>query len=420
MTTQTTTPVTETATAAASGANATERFFADKQAGAARHSDRSASTRSPREVLAAVHDIIRKHQVTYDEYDALKAWLIRWARTASGRCSSTSGSSTSSKRSPTPHREGNKGTIEGPYYVPDAPDCTEPPLPMRDDEARHPADLDQGAVSSTDGTPLPDAKVEIWHADDAGFYAQFAPGIPEWNLRGAFGVGADGAFEIHTIQPAPYQIPTDGSCGKLIAAAGWHAWRPAHLHLKVSAPGHAAPDRAALLRRRRARRRRHRPGRQAGADARPQASRRRQRAPVVTYDFVLDPGRTEHAVRRPHGRRDPARPGPGPPGRDRWLGRRRTPRSCNRPASGGTSGGSSAQYANISIFDVDEQRGTTRAPQRTPAVPLHDHQGHPPGPTSLRDLAPAAQLRSCALSRAACRVRWSRSARLGADRAASA
>jgi catechol 1,2-dioxygenase len=23
----------------------------------------------------------------------------------------------------------------------------------------------------------------------------------------------------------------------LIAAAGWHAWRPAHLHLKVSAPG---------------------------------------------------------------------------------------------------------------------------------------------------------------------------------------
>ena len=37
---------------------------------------------------------------------------------------------------------------------------------------------------------------------------------------------------------APYQIPTDGACGALIAAAGWHAWRPAHLHLKVSAPEH--------------------------------------------------------------------------------------------------------------------------------------------------------------------------------------
>ena len=28
------------------------------------------------------------------------------------------------------------------------------------------------------------------------------------------------------------------STGQLIAAAGWHAWRPAHLHLMVSAPGY--------------------------------------------------------------------------------------------------------------------------------------------------------------------------------------
>jgi hypothetical protein len=35
-------------------------------------------------------------------------------------------------------------------------------------------------------------------------------------------------------------------------------------------------------------------------------------------------------------------------------------------------------------------------------------------------LAPAVQVRCWALSRAACRVRWSRSGRLGADRAASA
>ena len=93
-------------------------------------------------------------------------------------------------------------------------------------------------VTSTDGSVLDGAKVELWHADNDGFYSQFAPNIPEWNLRGTFTVGADGAFEITTIQPAPYQIPTDGSCGKLIAAAGWHAWRPAHLHVKVSAPGH--------------------------------------------------------------------------------------------------------------------------------------------------------------------------------------
>jgi protocatechuate 3,4-dioxygenase beta subunit len=32
------------------------------------------------------------------------------------------------------------------------------------------------------GTPLAGAEVDIWHCDDDGYYAQFAPGIPEWNL----------------------------------------------------------------------------------------------------------------------------------------------------------------------------------------------------------------------------------------------
>ncbi|MCM0621208.1 dioxygenase family protein [Nocardioides bruguierae] len=95
-----------------------------------------------------------------------------------------------------------------------------------------------GQVRAVDGTPLAGATVDLWHADDLGFYSQFAPEIPEWNLRGTFTTDAEGRFMIHTVQPAPYQIPTDGSCGKLIAAAGWHAWRPAHLHLKVSAAGH--------------------------------------------------------------------------------------------------------------------------------------------------------------------------------------
>ncbi|HXD29392.1 MAG TPA: catechol 1,2-dioxygenase, partial [Arthrobacter sp.] len=138
----------------------------------------------------------------------------------------------------TDHREGNKGSIEGPYYIPDAPSQNSPAtISMREDEEGTPL-LFQGQVRSTDGSALPNAKVELWHADSAGFYSQFAPGLPEWNLRGTFIADAEGNFQINTMQPAPYQIPTDGACGQLIAAAGWHAWRPAHLHLKVSAPGY--------------------------------------------------------------------------------------------------------------------------------------------------------------------------------------
>ena len=110
-------------------------------------------------------------------------------------------------------------------------------IQMREDEGGTPL-VWRGQVTSTDGSALAGAKVELWHADADGFYSQFAPGIPELNLRGSFTTGADGRFEITTVQPAPYQIPTDGSCGKLIAAAGWHAWRPAHIHVKASADGH--------------------------------------------------------------------------------------------------------------------------------------------------------------------------------------
>jgi catechol 1,2-dioxygenase len=227
----------ETATAAASGANATARFTTDKAGGAAGTPPERVSLLA-REVLAAVHKTVRDHEVTYDEYNALKAWLINvgqdgewplfldvWVEHVVEEVASES-------------REGSKGTIEGPYYVPDAPELgSDAVLPMRDGEKGTPL-LFQGQVTDVNGHGLPGAVLEIWHADADGFYAQFAPGIPEWNLRGTVTADAEGRFKIRTMQPAPYQIPTDGACGKLISAAGWHPWRPAHLHLKVAADGY--------------------------------------------------------------------------------------------------------------------------------------------------------------------------------------
>lgn len=234
--------MTETATAAASGASATERFQTDKSPYAAvRDVPPARVDKLAKRVLEAVHATIREEKVTYDEYNALKAWLIQVGQDGEWPLFLDVWIEHVVEEVATDHREGNKGTIEGPYYVPDAPEVADDngvgTVPMRDGEPGTPLTW-TGRVSSVDGSPLGDAKVEIWHADADGFYSQFAPGLPEWNLRGTNHVGPDGSFEIHTIQPAPYQIPTDGACGKLIAAAGWHAWRPAHIHVKVSAPGH--------------------------------------------------------------------------------------------------------------------------------------------------------------------------------------
>ena len=231
--------VTESASAAASGASATDHFNHDKSPyDAVRDTPTERVDLLAREVLDAVYDTVRRHKVTYDEFNALKAWLISVGQDGEWPLFLDVWLEHVVEDVATEHREGNKGSIEGPYYVPGAPEQgSNGTVPMRDGESGTPLTW-TGTVTSTDGTPLGGAKVELWHADDDGFYSQFAPDIPAWNLRGSFTADADGAFEIHTIQPAPYQIPTDGSCGPLIAAAGWHAWRPAHIHLKVSAPDH--------------------------------------------------------------------------------------------------------------------------------------------------------------------------------------
>lgn len=225
-----------TATAAASGANATERFRSDKSVAAEVSTERVNVLAS--RVIKALVDTVMEEKVSYDEYNALKSWLIKVGEDGEWPLFLDVWIEHAVEEVANADREGSKGTIEGPYYVPGSPVLETPAtLPMRDDEPGRPL-LFQGRVTGVDGQPLVGASVEIWHADDLGFYSQFAPDVPEWNLRGIVIADSEGVYQINTVQPAPYQIPTDGACGQLIASAGWHAWRPAHLHLKVSAPGY--------------------------------------------------------------------------------------------------------------------------------------------------------------------------------------
>jgi catechol 1,2-dioxygenase len=222
-------------TAAGSGRSATERFA--QKGRAAGTVDQARVSAIATDAIQALHEVVRRHGVTYAEYDALKAWLIRVGEDGEWPLFLDVWLEHVVEEVANADRKGTSGTIEGPYYIPGAPEFrSEATLPMRDDEKGTPF-LFQGTVTDLDGNPLENALVELWHADDDGYYSQFAPGIPEWNLRGMLMTGPDGRFTFHTVKPAPYQIPTDGSCGALIAAAGWHPWRPAHLHLKVSAPG---------------------------------------------------------------------------------------------------------------------------------------------------------------------------------------
>lgn len=226
----------ETASARASGQNATAAFAKKQHSSLEVPAERVSAMAG--EALAAIHEVIRKYEMTYEEYDALKTWLINVGQDGEWPLFLDVWVEHAVEDVNTNHREGSKGSIEGPYYVPNAPELgAQGTIPMREDEGGTPL-VWSGQITSCDGAPLAGAKVELWHADSDGFYSQYAPDLPEWNLRGTFTSDEEGRFQITTVQPAPYQIPTDGACGKLIAAADWHAWRPAHMHVKVSAPGH--------------------------------------------------------------------------------------------------------------------------------------------------------------------------------------
>ena len=97
-----------------------------------------------------------------------------------------------------------------------------------------------GTVRSLDGTPLAGALVDVWQADDHGFYDVQQPEVqPRGNGRGLFTTTGDGRFWFRTVTPSAYPIPTDGPVGGLLAATGRHPYRPAHIHLIVGAGGHS-------------------------------------------------------------------------------------------------------------------------------------------------------------------------------------
>lgn len=188
--------------------------------------------------LEGIRAAIREHEVSYEEFDAFKRWLISVSDTGEWPLFLDVYLEYEVERVAAESQRGSTGTILGPFWLDGQVQLDSPAtLPMRDDEPGTPLVL-AGQVRDVDGTPLAGATIDIWHTDDEGWYSGFASKPPAGNLRGVVTADAEGRYEIHTRKPAPYTIPLDGPTGQLTQAAGWSPWRPAHLHLLVSAPDH--------------------------------------------------------------------------------------------------------------------------------------------------------------------------------------
>jgi catechol 1,2-dioxygenase len=129
-----------------------------------------------------------------------------------------------------------EATVVGPFYVPGSPvrafgaSIVEDPDPG-------PRVTVGGRVIDAGGRPIPGALLDVWQNATNRLYAVQDPEQSPTNLRGRLYADDEGRYQFETVRPVPYQIPADGPVGQMLAATGRHPWRPAHIHIRASAPG---------------------------------------------------------------------------------------------------------------------------------------------------------------------------------------
>jgi catechol 1,2-dioxygenase len=96
----------------------------------------------------------------------------------------------------------------------------------------------QGTVYGENGKPLPNAKVEVWHANSLGNYSFFDESQSHFNLRRSIITDENGNYAFRSIVPLGYSVPPEGMTQKVLGALGRHGHRPAHIHFFASADGH--------------------------------------------------------------------------------------------------------------------------------------------------------------------------------------
>ena len=130
-----------------------------------------------------------------------------------------------------------ESTVLGPFYIPNAPEYDYGANICLDGKGEPVWVF--GKVIDNKGRPIPGAKLEVWQANEDGFYDVQQKGIqPEMNLRGIFHSDEKGRWGFRSAYPRYYPIPFDGPVGDLLVALDRNYNRPAHLHFMVSAPGY--------------------------------------------------------------------------------------------------------------------------------------------------------------------------------------
>jgi protocatechuate 3,4-dioxygenase beta subunit len=194
-------------------------------------------------VVRHLHAVVKETEPTIDEWLQAIQFLTKTGQFCTDwrqefiLLSDTLGASmlveTVNNRKPSGETE---STVLGPFHVQNAPRY-ENGASICIDGKGEPLWV-SGCVRDVNGRPIAGATLDVWQANEDGFYDVQQKGIqPDNNLRGIFTSDACGCYAFRSVYPRYYPIPGDGTVGALLKALDRRPNRPAHIHFIVGAPG---------------------------------------------------------------------------------------------------------------------------------------------------------------------------------------
>jgi hydroxyquinol 1,2-dioxygenase len=207
-----------------------------------------AGTANPRllEIMQSLtghlHAFIRDVRLTEPEWDAAIAFLTAAGHITDDRrqefilLSDVLGASMMTVAINHPlEKNATEATVFGPFFVDDAP-LVELGGDIAGGAAGEPCWV-EGTVTDTAGNPIPGARLEVWEADEDGFYdVQYDD--HRMAARAHLLTDENGRYRFWGVTPTPYPIPFDGPVGHLLELTGRSPMRASHLHFMVTAPGY--------------------------------------------------------------------------------------------------------------------------------------------------------------------------------------
>lgn len=130
---------------------------------------------------------------------------------------------------------GTPSSVLGPFHIEGAPELTNGGDLWRG-QVGEPLVV-SGKVTDEKGKPAKGTVLALWQNSGNGLYAQQDANQAPTNYHARLKVADDGSFAFSTVRPVSYKVPDDGPAGDMLRILGRDAWRPAHLHMIIHAPG---------------------------------------------------------------------------------------------------------------------------------------------------------------------------------------